>query len=193
MSNRDDDPEGERLPPLAELIEQQVDPRRLQELQLEVQLVEQWQFQSPILPPAILKQYADLIPDFPERYFANWERQTTHRQHLETTVVTAQSKSQLRAQPYAFALGALVLLVALVLGLTGHDGAAVAVVGLDFLGLGGVFVYGRHSNVQEARRKAAAVPDPVDPRSGSLPPGKSSPKGRPTPTQAKRRKKKGRR
>lgn len=187
MSEPNDDDPG-ALPPLAEL----VDPARLQELQLEVQLVEQWQFQSPILPPAILKQYADLIPDFPERYFANWERQTVHRQGLEAKVVAAQTTSQLRAQPYTFALGALALVVAAILGITDHEAAAVAVVGLDFFGLGGVFVFGRISNVREMRRKAAAVPDPTPPQQAS--PNRTLPKGqvtqpRPQPNSGKKKRK----
>lgn len=168
----------------------QLDPALVEELQLQVGLVEQWQFQSPILPPVILQQYAEIIPDFPERYFASWERQTVHRQRLETTVVTAQSKSQLRAQPYTFALGALALLVAGALGLSDHEAAAVAVVGIDFFGLGGVFVYGRISNVREARRKETAVPDPV-PR--QPPAAQSLPKASVTNAQPNRKKKRRRR
>lgn len=168
-----------------------VDPE-LHELQMQVHLIEQWQFQSPILPPAILKQYEEIIPDFAERYFAAWERQGAHRQRLESTVVAAQTRTQLRAQPYTFALGALALLVAGALGLAGEGGAAVAVVALDFTGLGGVFVYGRISNVREARRKEEAVPDPG--RTNSRPPerpavGRGSAQRRPQPQPKKKRKK----
>lgn len=178
QAGEDETPKPASMPPLSELI----DPNRLHELQMEVQLVEQWQFQSPILPPAILKQYAEIIPDFAERYFASWERQTTHRQKLEATVIAAQTRTQLRAQPYTFALGALALVVAAILGITDHETAAVAVVGLDFFGLGGVFVYGRMSNVREARRKEAAVPDPSPPR----PSQKAVTKGGPSKPQANR-------
>lgn len=166
------------------------DPERLQELQLEIQILEQWSFQSPILPPAILKQYAELIPNFAERYYSNWENQTAHRQALETKVVETQSKTQLRAQHYAFMLGALVLVVALVLGLNDQEVAAVAVVSLDFIGLGGMFIFGKVSNLKEARRKSEVVPDPSAPRPAK--PRAELPKARPTqpnPNRSKKRRK----
>lgn len=176
----------EDLPPqLAELIEH-TDPKVIEQLQWQVELVEQWQFQSPFLPPAILQQYEQLIPGFSKEYFEAWQRQTLHRQTLEAKVIETQTTTQRRAQPYTFGLGAIALVVAGVLGVSGHEGAAVAVVGFDFLGLGGVFVFGRVSNVREARRKERAVPDPSPP--APAPPAKSLPKGRPTPPRPKNKK-----
>ena len=179
------------LPPLAEIVE--ANPE-LKKLAHEVHLIEQWQFQSPYLPPAILEQYERIVPGFSKQYLESMQQQTTHRQALESKVIDTQTTTQRRAQPYTFALGALALLVALVLGMNDHEAAAVAVVGLDFFGLGGVFVYGRISNVREARRKEQAVPDPsVPPPVSALAPGQTPPKGRATQPNPNRSKKKRRR
>jgi hypothetical protein len=78
----------------------------------------------------------------------------------------------------------------MVLGLAHQGAAAIAVVGIDFVGLGGVFVYARRSNVEEARRKQEAVPDPSEPPPRA---SQSLPKGRQTPSQPRSNKKRRRR
>lgn len=121
--------------------------------------VQQWSFESPLPPPSVLAEYEALIPGFAERFLAQWEQQTQHRQRLEALVVGTEARTQERGQHYTLALGVVALVVAGVLGVTGHDGAAVAVMGIDFATLGGVFFLARRHDEQERRRKSAAVPE----------------------------------
>lgn len=155
--------------------------------------MEQWQFQSPLPPPAVLREYEQIIPGFAERYMAGWESQTAHRQRLESTVVATQAETQRRAQPLAFALGLAVVVVAGLAVLTDHEAAAIAIVSIDFVGLGGVFVFGKSRNDRELRRKAEAVPDPSPPSARA---NRTLPKNQPTnpqPNQKRRKSKRSRR
>lgn len=138
---------------------------------------EEWQFQSPLMPPMVMRQYAELIPNFPERFMAAWETQTQHRQTLERTVVATQSTTQVRGQRYTLMLGIVALVVAGVLGITDHEWAAVAVVSMDFLGLGSVFVFSRIRDARDLQMKAQQVPE-----TSAMPSDRAQlPKGRPTP------------
>jgi uncharacterized membrane protein len=157
-----------------------------QDVRVEQWQVEQWQFQSPLLPPSVLAQYEELIPDFAERYMRSWEVQGEHRRRLESTVVATNSRTQTRGQTFAFVLGALTLLVAGALGVSDHEGAAIAVVGIDFAGLGGAFLVTKRRQDRELADKAAAVPEePPSPR-----PSLTPPKNRPTKNAQRSKRKK---
>lgn len=151
MSNADDEiAQGEIVPPSrAEAL-----GGGMWELQ-----IQQWQFQSPLPPPPVLREYEAMIPDFAERFMSAWETQSTHRQSLERTAVATQSMTQVRGQQFTLVLGIVALLVAAVLGIWASTAAAIAVVTMDFLSLGGVFVYARRSANEELRLKAQQVPE----------------------------------
>lgn len=152
--------------------------------------VEQWQLQTPMLPAAMMREYEDLVPGFSKRFVDNWERQTEHRQSLERTVVAAQSTTQVRGQKYALVLGVTALLVSGAAAVTGHEATAIAITGMDFLSLGGAFVYSKRKESQELAAKAEQVPDPGarSSRQAELPKGKpTAPRPRQSPKKKRRR------
>jgi uncharacterized membrane protein len=151
--------------------------------------IEEWRFQTPLLPPAVLRQYQELIPDFADRYMKAWEQQSRHRQRLETSVVATQSKTQLRGQWFTWGLGSLALVVAGVLGVAGEAAAAIAVVSIDFVSLGGIFIVARIRDRGDLQRKAEVVPEqpPAPTAARQLPKGQAT-RPRPRAPQQKRRK-----
>lgn len=155
--------------------------------------IEQWQFQTPLLPPAVLRQYQELIPDFSDRYMKGWESQTAHRQALERTVVETQAKTQLNGQKFALALGVLVVIGAVIVALAGEGPVAIAMIGIDFISLGGAFVYARHRNSRDLEAKAQQVPAQPTARPTPAPANRQLPKGQPTQQRPRNRNKKKRR
>ena len=53
-------------------------------------------FEGPLPPPSILEAYNRVVPNGAERLFAAFEQQVKHRQALESTVVTTNSRLQVR-------------------------------------------------------------------------------------------------
>lgn len=159
------------LPVEAEIVD---DDPRMSTLEMQMH-IEQWS--APFPPPAVMRQYAEIVPDFPERFLRQWESQGQHRQELEKLVVTAQAKTQVRAQPYTLALGGIALACATVLGLAGQTWLAGAIVTLDFTGIGAAFIVSRKREEKELKDKAEQVPEePAPPRpKTSKPPPKALP------------------
>lgn len=70
-------------------------------------------FAGPLPAPEILVKYKEVDPSFPERIFSTFEKQSAHRQELETKYLDAQINSQKRGALFAFSFGmSLVVLTA---------------------------------------------------------------------------------
>ncbi len=93
------------------------------------------------------------------------ERQSAHRQELETTVATGDSRRQL----YGLLAGTVVTMSALalagVLAFFGHSGVSALTALAPIATLAGVFVYGDRSRRQERERRLeeTLAPTPADP------------------------------
>ncbi len=121
----------------------------------------------------------------------NWERQTEHRLNLERIVVTAQATAQVRGQRYAAVIGVAGLLASGAAAVSGHEASAIALAGIDFGGLAGVFIFNKYREGKDLEAKAEQVPDP----SSDRPRRKQAelPKGRPTPQQPRKKRGRGKR
>jgi uncharacterized membrane protein len=81
------------------------------------------------------------------------ESQGAHRQQLESAVVDGNLAAERRGQHYAFALGALAIVGGVILIALGKDVQGLVAI-LGALGtLAGVFIYGRHQQAAERKRK----------------------------------------
>lgn len=45
-------------------------------------------FSGPIPPPALMREYAEIDPDFPRRFIEIFERQQTHDHEVEKAVIS---------------------------------------------------------------------------------------------------------
>ena len=112
-------------------------------------------FSSPVPPPFIMKEHAEVLPSAPERILAMAERQSAHRQKLEDRVTKGADVRAYIGQGCA-------LLVALIFGYWSYDlirngaewpGALLGTV--DLVGLVSVFLIGRREQKRNASRPSS--------------------------------------
>lgn len=86
----------------------------------------------------MLREYGELVSDAPERLFKILEKQVETRLALEK----AESRRANFRLMAAFLLFAAIITGGLFLVAAGHDWAGASLVGVNVVGLAGVFVYG---------------------------------------------------
>lgn len=111
-------------------------------------------FSGPLPPPEVLREYAELVPDAPERFLAMAERQAAHRQHLETLVVQSGIVRSRRGQACAFVIAIAGIGASTAIALSGHAVEGVAFGALDLAALVSVFIYGSERRKDERTRRA---------------------------------------
>lgn len=116
-------------------------------------LEEQYFFSGPLPDPTTLAQYEQVIPGFGERILSEYESQGQHRRRLEDAVVTKNLAAQTRGQ-YIAGLGFVAIVAgAVFLGSLGHTAVALALIGIDILSFGGVYVWGRKKQSDERQSR----------------------------------------
>ncbi|PWJ49371.1 DUF2335 domain-containing protein [Faecalicatena contorta] len=81
--------------------EQQIE----QQIEQVVSRVIRSEFSGPIPPPSIIQGYEEVLPGSADRILGMAEKQSSHRQELETMMVKAESRDSLLGVVFAFALG----------------------------------------------------------------------------------------
>jgi uncharacterized membrane protein len=114
-------------------------------------------FYGPVPPPSLLARYNDVVPDGAERILAMAERQSKHRELLESQVVTGNVESQRRGSMYAFIIAMVAILGGIFLIYAGKDASGLGVVLTSLVGLISVFVYSQHKQSKERTEKSAAL------------------------------------
>lgn len=107
-------------------------------------------FSGPIPPPALMREYAELDPEFPRRFVELFERQQSHDHEVEKAVLTINKEIILsnqeilkRGQLFGFVLALVGLIGGLIASFLGSPiaGSIIGAGGLALLA--GVFVYSR--------------------------------------------------
>ena len=107
-------------------------------------------FSGPIPPPALMKEYAEIDPDFPRRFFAVADKQLAHDHAIEKDIIASNKEIVLnnqnlekRGQLFGFILALVGLSGGITASLFGSPvfGSIIGVGGLALLA--GVFVYSR--------------------------------------------------
>src|SRR5262249_35575316 len=76
-------------------------------------------YEAPLPPPNMMQAYEEILPGSADRIIAMAERQSVHRQGMETNVVHSNSVTERRGQIFAFILGLVGLVGAIWLA---HEG-----------------------------------------------------------------------
>lgn len=97
---------------------------------------------GPLPPPTLLAEYNDAVPDGAERLLSMVERQTDHRMEMETRTAKYDHRLAHAGQWIGLTVVLAVLVLAGYMVYLGATTAAVAVIGIDLVGLAAVFVYG---------------------------------------------------
>lgn len=109
---------------------------------------------GPIPPPGALQRFNEIVPGAAERILNMAEKQLDHRMQMEETVVKGDSRRSYLGLTAGFILSAAIIAGGVFLVANGHDMAGGLLVGVNIVGLAGVFVYGTHSRRAERERKA---------------------------------------
>lgn len=115
-------------------------------------------FSGPIPPPHLLQEYDAIQPGFAERIFAMTERQATHRQGIETSVINGNVRSQERGQWMAFGIAVLGVVGGVYLLATGRQIDGYAAIFTPIAGIVVAFIYNRREQSKERVGKDAANP-----------------------------------
>ena len=121
------------------------------------------QYQGPLPPPQLMREYNDLVPGGAERIFAVFEKQVEHRHLLERTVVQGNNRRADRGFWAALMLALIVVLGGFALAFLGKSLAGLAAIIIALASLVAVFITGRRHQAGELAEKAdRASPQPAD-------------------------------
>lgn len=112
------------------------------------------QYSSPVPPPEILAAYNQVSPDLANRIMSLAEDQTHHRISIEAKAIDRESKRSGWGLFSATLIGLTGMVSAAVVGYSGHEWAAVGIVGSLSTVYGGAFIYGTKSRREERMDKA---------------------------------------
>ena len=97
---------------------------------------------GPLPPPSVLVDYNKAVSNGAERILSMAERQAAHRMEMDAKMAASDHRLAQTGQWIGLAVVLAVLVLAGYVAYLGATGAAVAVVGIDLVGLAAVFVYG---------------------------------------------------
>lgn len=99
-------------------------------------------WEGPLPPPQVLQAYESIVPGAADRILRMAEAQSESRLQTERTIVNGDSKRAYLGILAGFILSMVVIGGGIYLIATGHDWAGASLIGLNLVGLAGVFVYG---------------------------------------------------
>lgn len=115
------------------------------------------QYQGPLPPPEMMARYGELIEDGPNRLMRLLEKQTDHRIQMESQLVGTRVSTTKHGQYFAAGLSAFFGIIALVLGISGHDWLAGTICVTTIIGLATVFVLGKEPGTKSSPDKQNEV------------------------------------
>ena len=114
-------------------------------------------YSGPLPPAAQLQEYDRIVLGLADRIVAQWERQTSHRQEIERTVI----QNQVRLASIGQWVSAVVALAGMgtagLLIYTGNSVQGFSLVVGELIGLAGLFVYQKRRESFELARKREAL------------------------------------
>lgn len=108
---------------------------------------------GPIPSPETIVEYDNIIPNGAERIMAMAEKQSNHRQKMESDVIRSQNKQSERGQVFAFILSIILIGAGIASFVTDHDEVAGTIFGVTIIGLVTVFIVGKKSQSKDLKDK----------------------------------------
>jgi len=100
-------------------------------------------WQGPLPPPAALEQFRQIVPDAPERIFAQWEQEAAHRRQMEAISLKGNLKTVRVGQAGAIGFSLLCLSVSALGFWLGYPVEASAITCTTVALVVGAFLYQR--------------------------------------------------
>jgi uncharacterized membrane protein len=114
-------------------------------------------FSGPVPPPSLLAKYNDVVPNGAERLMAMAERQSAHRESMESQVVSGNVTLQKQGNNRAFILALVVILGGIYLMATGKSGWGFAAIITSLTSLVSVFAIAKADQRKERVEKSTAL------------------------------------
>ena len=111
-------------------------------------------FSGPLPPPAVLKEFNQIVPGAAGRIIKMAEGQFTHRTEIEKKVIDSDISRSKWGQVLGFIIAILGLLVSLITILRGQEVSGSIIGGGTLVSLVSVFMYGTKSRKKEREAKA---------------------------------------
>lgn len=133
---------------------QQVQEQEIHQAQFFAAQLSYWSGPTP--SPDVLRDYEQIVPGSADRIISMAERQSEHRQKLETTALNNGHTRAVLGAVLGFTLGAIAIGGGLYLATHGQELGGYAIMITTVTGLAGVFVYGRSSTKKELAEKVGS-------------------------------------
>ena len=129
------------------------DQRRiLMQLQMQLHTLSMT-YNGPLPPPQILREYDTLVPGSAQRILEEADRQSHHRQKLESSVIDSDILNSRLGLIFAFILAMFVFFISYKAIMGGHSLAGTSLGGINVATLAGVFIYGSKKKSQELQKR----------------------------------------
>jgi uncharacterized membrane protein len=132
-------------------------------LQIQSQLIAE-SFSGPLPHPDILAKFEQVMPGLAGRIMKMAEKQSAHRQSLETTVVNSDVRRAWAGLWTGFVIGMTGIIGGVILGLFGQTALSGLFGGAALVSLAAVFVHGTKSRREERTNKAKLMTGAAQPR-----------------------------
>lgn len=114
-------------------------------------------YTGPIPPPGMLVKYNEAVPGAADRILVMAERQSVHREAIESKVVDAGIKSQARGSWFGFIVSMTAVVGGIYLIKLGKSSEGLTAIIGSLAALAGVFVYGKRKESKELKEKSDAL------------------------------------
>ncbi|HEJ7902499.1 TPA: DUF2335 domain-containing protein [Serratia marcescens] len=128
-----------------ELVENPVVLERLLDRPQVMAMVSRSAFRGPLPPPAMLREYNDIVPGAAERILERSEKEQAHRHRVTEKSVDGAIGKDKRGQWMAYSITLIILAIATLFALKGQTVFAGTLITVDLIGLASVFAIGRIS------------------------------------------------
>ncbi|MGX9311971.1 DUF2335 domain-containing protein [Pantoea ananatis] len=108
-------------------------------------IISQQSFRGPLPPPAMLREYNEIVENGAERIMAKGEKEQAHRHAVKDKIVDGTLARDTRGQWMAFTITVFVLAIAAIFAWKGNTVFAGTLITIDLIGLASVFLLGRTS------------------------------------------------
>lgn len=116
-------------------------------------LVASTSYSGPIPPASELRKYEDILPGSADRILQMAERQSSHRQEMESRMLDASIKSEKAGQRFGFCIFIAVIIIGGILLWNEKDILGMSTLVTAVAGIVSLFIYGRHSAKKELWNK----------------------------------------
>lgn len=114
-------------------------------------------FVGPLPPPEVFSAYEDTLPGAADRILAMAEKQSSHRQEMESKALGTSSRQGTLGQIFAFILSLVVIIIGGFLIYKDKDISGLVIVISVIVSLVGLFIYGKRRASQEELKKIEQV------------------------------------